>query len=175
MDLAKELRHIPNFPKAGIDFIDITTVLKNAPAFRATIDEMAKMVQSIDYDLVIGSEARGFLIGAPLAYATGRGFAPVRKAGKLPGRTIKTEYVLEYGTDVLEMHIDAIEPGMRVLVVDDLLATGGTALANCQLVEALGGTVASVVFFVELLGLGGRQKLQHYPVCSLIQVQENPL
>jgi adenine phosphoribosyltransferase len=175
MDLAKELRHIPNFPRAGIDFIDITTVLKNAPAFRATIDEMAKMVQFIDFDLVIGSEARGFLIGAPLAYATGRGFAPVRKAGKLPGRTIKAEYVLEYGTDVLEMHIDAIEPGMRVLVVDDLLATGGTALANCQLVEALGGKVASVVFFVELLGLGGRHKLQQYPVCSLIQVQENPL
>jgi adenine phosphoribosyltransferase len=173
MDLAKELRHIPNFPKDGIDFIDITTVLKNAAAFKATIDQLAELVRPIDFDLVIGSESRGFLIGSPLAYVTGRGFAPVRKKGKLPSRTVSTEYALEYGTDVLEMHVDAIEPGMKVLVVDDLLATGGTALANCQLVEKLGGIVAAVVFFIEIEDLGGRQKLAGYPVHSLIKVREN--
>lgn len=173
MDLAKQLRHIPNFPKNGIDFIDITTVLKDADAYKNTIDQMAELVRPIDFDLVIGSEARGFLIGGPLAYATGRGFAPVRKKGKLPSRTVTAEYTLEYGTDVLEMHVDAVEPGMRVLVVDDLLATGGTALANCQLVEKLGGIVASVVFFIEIEDLGGRQKLQNYPVLSLIKIREN--
>jgi len=173
MDLAKKLRHIPNFPKNGIDFIDITTVLKNADAFRATIDQLAEMVRPIEFDLIIGSESRGFLIGSPLAYATGRGFAPVRKKGKLPGQTVAAEYSLEYGTDILEMHVDAVEPGMRVLVVDDLLATGGTALANCQLVEKLGGTVAAAVFFIEIEDLGGRQKLQNYPVFSLIKVREN--
>lgn len=173
MDLAKQLRHIPNFPKNGIDFIDITTVLKDADAYKNTIDQMAELVRPIDFDLVIGSEARGFLIGGPLAYATGRGFAPVRKKGKLPSRTVTAEYTLEYGTDVLEMHVDAVEPGMRVLVVDDLLATGGTALANCQLVEKLGGIVASVVFFIEIEDLGGRQKLQKYPVLSLIKIREN--
>jgi len=125
MDLAKELRHVPNFPKEGIDFIDITTVLKNAQAFKATIDQMAELAKDMNYDMVIGSESRGFILGAPLAYATGRGFAPVRKQGKLPSETVKAEYALEYGTDILELHVDAIKPGQRVLVVDDLLATGG--------------------------------------------------
>jgi len=172
MDLAKELRHIPNYPKAGIDFIDITTVLKNAAAFKETIDGLAGLVKDLDYDLIIGSESRGFLIGAPLAYATGRGFAPVRKKGKLPGQTVKAEYALEYGTDILELHVDAIQPGMKVLVVDDLLATGGTALANCRMIEELGGTVTAVVFFIEIEDLGGRQKLKDYPVLSLLKVQE---
>jgi len=173
MDLAKELRHIPNFPKKGIDFIDITTVLKNPLAFRTMIDQMADMASRLDFDLIIGSESRGFLIGAPLAYATGRGFAPVRKKGKLPGQTIQAEYALEYGTDILELHVDAIQPGMRVLIVDDLLATGGTALANCQLVEKLGGIVAAVVFFIELENLDGRAKLAGYPVHSLLKIKEN--
>lgn len=172
MDLAKELRHIPNFPKAGIDFIDITTVLKNPEAFRAMVDQMAALVTDLPFDLVIGSESRGFILGAPLAYVTGRGFAPVRKKGKLPWQTIKAEYDLEYGTDILEMHVDAVQPGMRVLVVDDLLATGGTALANCQIVEELGGTVTAAVFFIELEDLGGRQKLQKYPVYSLVKIRE---
>ncbi len=172
MDLAKELRHIPNYPKAGIDFIDITTVLKNAAAFKATIDGLAELVKDVAFDLIIGSESRGFMIGAPLAYATGRGFAPVRKKGKLPGQTIQVEYALEYGTDILEMHVDAIQPGLKVLVVDDLLATGGTALANCRMVEELGGIVAAAVFFVEIEDLGGRQKLNRYPVHSLVKVQE---
>lgn len=172
MDLAKELRHIPNFPKAGIDFIDITTVLKNPAAFRAMVDQMAALVTDLTFDLVIGSESRGFILGAPLAYVTGRGFAPVRKKGKLPWQTIKAEYDLEYGTDILEMHVDAVQPGMRVLVVDDLLATGGTALANCQIVEELGGIVTAAVFFIELEDLGGRQKLQKYPVYSLVKIRE---
>jgi adenine phosphoribosyltransferase len=172
MDLAKELRHIPNFPKAGIDFIDITTVLKNPAAFRAMVDQMAALVTDLPFDLVIGSESRGFILGAPLAYVTGRGFAPVRKKGKLPWQTIKAEYDLEYGTDILEMHVDAVQPGMRVLVVDDLLATGGTALANCQIVEELGGIVSAAVFFIELEDLGGRQKLQKYPVYSLVKIRE---
>ena len=172
MDLAKELRHIPDFPRKGVDFIDITTVLKKADAFRETIDQMAAMIKDIDFDLIIGAESRGVILGAPLAYATGKGFAPVRKPGKLPSETIKAEYSLEYGKDKLELHKDAVEPGMRVLVVDDLLATGGTALANCQLVEALGGHVAGGVFFIELLGLGGRDRLQGYPVLSLLQLKE---
>ncbi|MEA4887979.1 MAG: adenine phosphoribosyltransferase [Clostridiaceae bacterium] len=175
MDLAKELRHVPNFPKEGIDFIDITTVLKNAQAFKATIDQMAELAKDMNYDIVIGSESRGFILGAPLAYATGRGFAPVRKQGKLPSETVKAEYALEYGTDILELHVDAVKPGQRVLVVDDLLATGGTALANCQMVEALGGVVAGVVFFVELIGLGGREKLTRFPVRALVQIKENSL
>lgn len=171
MDLAQELRHVPDFPRKGIDFIDITTVLKNAAAFKQTIDQMADIARDIDYDLIVGAESRGFILGAALAYATGKGFAPVRKKGKLPSATITADYELEYGTDTLELHVDAVQPGMRILVVDDLLATGGTAQANCQMVEALGGKVAAVVFFVELVGLGGRDKLQGYPLHTLVQVK----
>ena len=171
MDLAKELRHIPNFPKAGINFIDITTVLKNAQAFKETIDQMAELSSDLGYDLIIGSESRGFILGAPLAYATGRGFAPVRKEGKLPSETIQAVYSLEYGTDILEIHVDAISKGMRVLIVDDLLATGGTAKANCQLVEELGGIVAGIVFFIELVDLGGRKKLEGYTVRALVRIE----
>ena len=175
MDLAKELRHVPNFPKKGIDFIDITTVLKQAAAFKATVDQMAELVRDMDFDLIIGSESRGFILGAPLAYAAGCGFAPVRKPGKLPAATVRIEYDLEYGKDALELHTDAVRPRQRVLIVDDLLATGGTALANCRLVEALGGIVAGVVVFVELIELGGRTKLAGYPVRSLLEIKENPL
>jgi adenine phosphoribosyltransferase len=172
MDLAKVLRHVPNFPKEGIDFIDITTVLKSAPAFHDAISQMAELVAGIEYDLIIGSESRGFILGAPLAYATGRGFAPVRKQGKLPCKTVRTEYALEYGADILELHIDAVQPGMRILIVDDLLATGGTAIANCQLVEKLGGVVAATLFFIEIEDLGGRKRLEKYPVYSLVKVRE---
>lgn len=170
MDLNAALRHIPDFPKAGIDFIDITTVLKDKNLFRETIDQMAELVRDVEYDLIIGSESRGFILGAPLAYATGTGFAPVRKKGKLPYRTVSATYSLEYGSDTLEMHIDAVQAGQKVLVVDDLLATGGTALANCQMVEALGGEVAKVLFFIELTELGGREKLSRYPVESLVKI-----
>ncbi len=172
MDLEKVLRHIPDFPKKGIDFIDITTVLQDALAFRTAIDRLAEMVAPIDFDIVIGSESRGFIVGAPLAYATGRGFAPVRKKGKLPYQTIQASYQLEYGTDILEIHVDAIKPGDRVLVVDDLLATGGTALANIQLAEQLGGTVVGTLFFIEIEDLGGRARLAGYPVFSLIRTRE---
>lgn len=172
MDLEKVLRHVPDFPKKGIDFIDITTVLQDAFAFRTAIDKMADLVEMVDFDIVIGSESRGFIVGAPLAYATGRGFAPVRKKGKLPYQTIQTTYELEYGSDILEMHIDAIKPGDRVLVVDDLLATGGTALANIRLAEQLGGVIAGTVFFIELEDLGGRARLEGYPVYSLIKTRE---
>ena len=172
MDLEKRLRHIPNFPKDGIDFIDITTVLQDAEAFRETVDQMAEKVKDVDFDLIIGSESRGFILGAPLAYAMKRGFIPVRKKGKLPWQTVKAEYELEYGKDILEMHIDAVKKETRVLVVDDLLATGGTALANCQLVEQLGGVVAGVLFFIEIEDLGGRHKLEKYPMYSLISVKE---
>ena len=172
MDLEKVLRHVPDFPKKGIDFIDITTVLQDALAFRTAIDKMADLVSVIDFDIVIGSESRGFIVGAPLAYATGRGFAPVRKEGKLPYKTIQTTYELEYGSDTLEMHIDAIKPGDRVLVVDDLLATGGTALANIRLAEQLGGIIVGAVFFIELEDLGGRNRLAGYPVYSLIKTCE---
>ncbi|NLV47061.1 MAG: adenine phosphoribosyltransferase [Clostridiaceae bacterium] len=175
MNLEKELRHIPNFPRPGVDFIDITTLLKNKDAFREAIDQTADMVRDLSYDLIIGAESRGFILGAPLAYATGHGFAPVRKQGKLPGKTIQAKYQLEYGEDILEIHVDAIQPGMRILVVDDLLATGGTARANCQLVEKLGGVVAGVVFFIELIGLKGREKLNGYPVYSLLKIEEKPV
>ena len=170
MDLAGALRHIQDFPKSGIDFIDITTVLKDPVLFRETIDQMAAKVQDLDFDIIVGSESRGFILGAPLAYATHRGFVPVRKNGKLPFETVQAEYSLEYGTDILEMHIDAIKPGQKVLIVDDLLATGGTASANCQMVQQLGGEVVSLLFFIELTALGGRAKLADYRVDSVVMI-----
>ncbi len=173
MDLAKVLRHIPNFPRQGIDFIDITTVLQNAEAFHATIDQMADKIKDVQFSQIVGSESRGFILGAPLAYAMDRGFIPVRKKGKLPWQTVSAEYELEYGKDILEMHTDAFPAGTRVLVVDDLLATGGTARATCQLIEQLGGIVAGVLFFIEIEDLGGRSRLGGYPVYSLVSVREN--
>lgn len=172
MDLAKQLRHVPNFPREGIDFIDITTVLQDAAAFQETIRQMASSVRDVEFDLIVGTESRGFILGAPLAYAAGKGFIPVRKQGKLPRQTVKEEYDLEYGKDVLEMHVDAIPPGTRVLIVDDLLATGGTALANCRLIERLGGIVAGVLFLIEIDGLGGRKKLEKYPLFTVLTVEE---
>ncbi len=171
MNLLAKLRHVPDIPRPGVDFIDITTLLKRPDAFREAVDQMAHLVRDIPYDLIIGAESRGFIMGAPLAYATGHGFVPVRKPGKLPAETIKADYQLEYGIDTLEMHVDAIEPGMRILVVDDLLATGGTAQANCRLVEKLGGQVAAVVFLIELVELKGREKLTGYPIYSLLQIE----
>lgn len=168
MDLKEKLRHVYDFPKEGIDFIDITTVLKDAEAFHEAIRQMAAKAKQWDYDLVIGSESRGFIMGAPLAYETGHGFIPVRKPGKLPYSTVDTTYQLEYGVDRLEMHTDAIEPGQKVLIVDDLLATGGTAKANCELVEKLGGEVVGLLFFIELEALGGRKKLEGYPVETIV-------
>ncbi len=170
MNLKDKLRHVMDFPKEGIDFIDITTVLQDAEAFRETLESMKEKAVGLgDFDMIVGPESRGFVFGAPLAYMTGKGFVPIRKKGKLPYKTISVEYQLEYGSDVLEMHEDAIKPGQRVIIVDDLLATGGTTESNIKLVERLGGKVIGLVFFVELTYLKGREKLKGYNVESVVQ------
>lgn len=167
-DLAPLIRDIPDFPKKGIVFKDITTLLKDGPAFRDAISQLIQGVSGYQFDRVVGMESRGFIFAAPIACQLGLGFVPVRKLGKLPGETISTEYELEYGTNTLEVHADAIEPGQRVLIVDDLLATGGTVSATIDLVERLGGTVACLAFLVELDFLRGRDRLQGHPVVSLV-------
>ncbi|OPX43498.1 adenine phosphoribosyltransferase [Ruminiclostridium hungatei] len=169
MDLKAKLRHVMDFPKEGIDFIDITTVLQDAEAFKACMDSFKDYAEQLgDFDVIVGSESRGFIFGAPLACQMGKGFVPVRKKGKLPYKTIRVEYDLEYGQDVLEMHEDAVKPGQRVLIVDDLLATGGTTEANIKLVEQLGGEVAGIIYFIELGFLEGRKKLEGYKVNSIV-------
>ncbi|HOL91883.1 MAG TPA: adenine phosphoribosyltransferase [Clostridiales bacterium] len=169
MDLKEKLRHVPDFPKEGIDFIDITTVLQDADALGQSIKEMKRLAEELgDFDMIVGPESRGFIFGAPLAYAMGKGFAPIRKKGKLPYKTVGIKYDLEYGTDELEIHEDAIRPGQKVLIVDDLLATGGTTQANVKLVEKLGGKVIGLVFFIELTFLNGRERLKGYEVKSVV-------
>lgn len=170
MDLKAKLRHVADFPKEGVDFIDITTVLQDSEALHQSIDEMKKLALELgDFDLIVGPESRGFIFGAPLAYAMQKGFVPIRKKGKLPYKTIKIEYQLEYGTDILEIHEDAIRPGQRVLIIDDLLATGGTTESNIKLVEKLGGEVAGLIYFIELEFLNGRNKLEGYKVDSIVK------
>ncbi|MDD3921493.1 MAG: adenine phosphoribosyltransferase, partial [Eubacteriales bacterium] len=168
MDLAATIRNIPDFPKEGIMFRDITTLLKNPEAYHELIDRMAESVKDLNVELVIGPEARGFVIGSALAYALGAGFIVARKPGKLPCKTNRYEYGLEYGTDVLEVHEDAIKPGQRVAIVDDLLATGGTALATARLVEQAGGKVVAARFAIELDELNGRETLRDYDVDSVM-------
>jgi len=168
VDLASRIRDVPDFPQQGILFKDITTLLKDAQAFRAAIDEITDHVRSWDVELVVGMESRGFIFAAPIAYNLGVGFAPVRKLGKLPSETISAEYALEYGTNTLEMHVDAVSDGQRVLIVDDLLATGGTVGATIDLVERLGGEVAGTAFLVELSFLEGRSRLDGYRVTTLV-------
>src|SRR5579859_6132052 len=160
---------VPDFPKKGILFKDITTLLKNAQAFKQSIDQLTELVRGHAPQIVIGMESRGFIFAAPIAYQLSAGFVPVRKLGKLPGDVISTEYDLEYGTNTLELHADAISPGDRVLVVDDLLATGGTVSATIELVERLEGKVVAVAFLVELTELNGRARLGGYDVLSLIR------
>jgi adenine phosphoribosyltransferase len=170
MDLKSKLRHVMGFPKEGIDFIDITTVLQDPEALKQCIDEMSSKISKMgDFDLIIGPESRGFIFGAPLAYIFKKGFVPIRKKGKLPYKTIKVSYDLEYGTDTLEMHEDAIKPGQKVIIVDDLLATGGTTESNIKLVEKLGGNVVGIIYFIELAFLNGREKLKGYNVDSLVK------
>ena len=169
MDLKKTIREIKDFPKEGIDFKDITTLMQNGEAFKYTIDQFVNELKDQNIDIIVGPEARGFLMGTPVAYALGVGFVPVRKPGKLPYETESYEYGLEYGTDVLEIHKDAIKPGQRVAIVDDLLATGGTMEAAAKLIEKLGGEVVSMQFLIELEGLEGREKLSKYNVNSLLQ------
>ena len=169
MDALKtKIRHVPDFPKAGILFYDVTTLLRDAEGFRLAIDALATPHVGKGIDLVVGVESRGFILGAAVADRLGAGFVPVRKVGKLPGRTIRATYELEYGTDSLEMHRDAIDKGQRVLVVDDLLATGGTVGATIDLVERLGGEVAGTAFLIELSFLQGRERLEGYRVTTLI-------
>ena len=165
---ASLIRDIPDFPKSGILFKDITPVLGDAAAFQEVIDRFVAQAQGLSPDLIVGVESRGFLFGTPIALALGIGFVPIRKVGKLPAETIQEEYALEYGTAAVEVHRDAIRPGQRVLIVDDLLATGGTAAAAAKLVEKLGGKVAGFDFLIELEFLAGREALSGYDVHSLL-------
>ncbi len=158
-DLKARIRHVPDFPKAGILFYDITTLLQDPAGFRAAVDSLAAPFVGQGIDLVVGIESRGFIFGSAVADRIGAGFAPVRKPGKLPSSTMKATYALEYGTDTLEIHDDAVRAGQRVLIVDDLLATGGTANAASSLVRRLGGDIHAIAFLIELVALGGRQRL----------------
>ena len=169
MDIKSKIRVIEDFPKEGISFKDITTLLQDGKAYKYAIDMCIKAVADKEYDVIVGPEARGFLIGAPMAYAVEKAFVPVRKPGKLPSETVQYEYELEYGTDIIEMHRDSIKPGQKVLVVDDLLATGGTTLSTIKLIEELGGEVVGVLFLIELTFLQGRDSLKDYEVISLIE------
>jgi adenine phosphoribosyltransferase len=169
LELGPLIRDVPDFPKKGILFKDITTLLKNGAAFKASIDRLTDLVRVRAPDVVIGMESRGFIFAAPIAYQLEAGFVPVRKLGKLPGEVISAEYDLEYGTNTLELHTDGIQNGERVLIVDDLLATGGTVSATIELVERLGGQVVAVAFLVELVDLKGRDRLNNYEVISLLK------
>lgn len=169
MDYKQYITVVEDWPKEGIKFKDITTLMDNGTAFKSAIDEIVTYANKKDIDLVVGPEARGFIIGCPVSYALEVGFAPVRKEGKLPREVIKVDYGLEYGENVLTVHKDAIKPGQRVLITDDLLATGGTIEATINLVEQLGGIVVGCAFLIELTYLSGREKLNGYDVLTLMQ------
>jgi adenine phosphoribosyltransferase len=172
MDLAQYIRNVPDFPIEGIQFKDITTLLKDPIPFSSSVEALLDHYGDEEIDVVVGVESRGFIWGAILAYELGVGFVPVRKPDKLPAETVRAEYSLEYGTNALEMHKDAIQPGQKALVIDDLLATGGTAKATCELVEQLGGEVVGVAFLIELTFLNGRDKLTDYDVLALVSMDE---
>jgi adenine phosphoribosyltransferase len=169
MDLKQHIRHVPDFPKSGILFYDITTLLRDARGFKSTIDRLSTPYLEQGVDLVVGIESRGFILGATVAERIGAGFIPIRKPGKLPAKTITETYDLEYGTDALEIHADAVDQGQRVLIVDDVLATGGTAAAAVQLVKKLGGELVGLGFLIELLFLNGKSKLTDEKVFSVLQ------
>jgi len=169
MELSKKIRNIPNFPKKGILFRDITPLLQDSGSFRKAIRLLANPYRDKKIDVVVSAEARGFILGAGVAYELGAGFIPVRKPGKLPYKVRKTSYELEYGEDTLEIHQDGVKKGDRVLIFDDLLATGGTARAICELVEELEGKIVGICFLIELLSLKGRDKLKGYETFSLIK------
>ena len=162
------IRTIPDFPEEGIMFRDITTVLQDADGFALAIDEMQKLLADTEFDVIVGAESRGFIFGAPLAYNMKKAFVPVRKKGKLPCETIEATYDLEYGTATIEMHKDSIKPGQKVVIVDDLIATGGTIEAAAKLIEELGGEVVKIVFLLELAGLEGRARLGKYEVETVV-------
>lgn len=168
MDLKDKIRSIENFPQEGVLFRDITTLLKDAEGMKEAIDQMTAKLEGVDFDLVLGPESRGFIFGMPVAYNMGKGFVPVRKAGKLPAEVVSKEYALEYGTATIEIHKDAIQPGQKVVIVDDLMATGGTAKAIVEMVEEMGGEVAALLFLIELDFLEGRKVLPDYKIESII-------
>jgi adenine phosphoribosyltransferase len=172
VDLGSRIRDVPDFPRPGILFKDIMPLLADPVCLREAVDRLAAFAEPRTPDLVLGAESRGFILGGALAYRLGCGFAAARKPGKLPWRTVSVDYALEYGRDSLEVHEDAISPGMRVLVHDDVLATGGTARAKVDLIERLGGTVVGLAFLVELAFLAGRGKLVGHEVCSLVEYRE---
>lgn len=169
VDLASRIRDIADFPKPGIQFKDITTLLKDGPSFKAAIDGLLAQIGDRQVDAVVGMESRGFIFGAPVAYALGVGFVPVRKLGKLPAEVVSVEYDLEYGSATLEMHKDALAPGARVLVVDDLLATGGTVAGTIELVKQLQGEIVALAFLIELTFLKGRERLAGHDIVTLIR------
>ena len=167
------VRSIPDFPEKGIIFRDVTSVLQDADGLALAIDSMKKMLEGIEFDVIVGTESRGFIFGVPIAYTLGKPFIPVRKKGKLPCETISAKYDLEYGSAEIEIHKDSILPGQKVILVDDLIATGGTIEACTRLIEALGGEVVKIIFLMELAGLKGRDKLSKYEVASVITYEGN--
>jgi adenine phosphoribosyltransferase len=167
--LEEYVRSIPDFPKPGIIFRDVTSILQNKDGLKLAIDEMQELLEDVDFDVIVGPESRGFIFGVPIAYNLNKAFVPIRKKGKLPCKTISMDYDLEYGKATIEMHKDAIIPGQKVVIVDDLIATGGTIEAITKLVEMLGGEVVKIVFLMELKGLKGREKLSGYDVDAVIQ------
>jgi|TARA_B100001971_G_C18264958_1_gene591130 adenine phosphoribosyltransferase len=169
VDLKTLIREVPDFPQKGILFYDITTLLKDPAGFQSVTDQLLEAVKPYEFSKVVGIESRGFIFGGPLADRLSLGLVPIRKPGKLPAETIETSYALEYGTNTIAIHRDAVSPGERVLIVDDLLATGGTAEAAIQLVEQLGGVVSCIAFVIELSFLNARPKFEKYPMISLLQ------
>ena len=170
-EIKRKIRTIPNFPKEGIMFRDITTLLKDPMGFKQAIEVFVKRYSNIDIDFVIGIEARGFILGGAVAYELGKGFVPIRKPGKLPAEVVSEEYALEYGTDKVEMHKDAIKEGDRCLIIDDLLATGGTMLAACKLAQKLGAEIVECAFIVELPDLGGKNKLSSFNIFTMVEFE----
>lgn len=169
MDFKKIIRTVPNYPTEGVMFRDITTILQDKNALKTSVDKMIEGLNGIDFDYVVGPESRGFIFGMPIAYKLNKGFVPVRKKGKLPAETISKEYKLEYGTAIVEIHKDAIKPGDKIVIIDDLLATGGTCRAVIELIKETGGKVVNLSFFIELEALKGRELLKDYNVNSIVK------
>ena len=169
MDVKDYIRTIPDFPQKGVMFRDVTTVLQDARGLELAVDSLAGLLGGVEFDVLVGIESRGFLFGTPIAYKLKKPFVPVRKKGKLPFDTVEQEYSLEYGSAVIEMHADAIKPGQRAVIIDDLIATGGTVRAAAKLIERLGGSVAKAIFLIELPALAGRENLSEYAVDSVVQ------
>ncbi len=172
MDFKQHIKEVADYPKKGISFKDITSLMQDGQVYKKAVDELVVYARERGAELIAGPEARGFVVGCPAAYALELGFVPVRKEGKLPRETVRVSYGLEYGTDILTMHKDSIKPGQHVVILDDLLATGGTIEATIKMIEQLGGVVAGIGFLIELDGLGGRERLEGYDVFSLVRYED---